>query len=88
MSKFSLRSARFRLLQPNKACVGANMRTVGSWGHYLQKKKKKIFDPNFFSNPTSPNLTSPPAFYEKKTILSYENQCVKYGPDPQIFDKY
>ena len=51
MSKFSLRSARFRLLQPNKACVGANMRTVGSWGHYLQQTKKKLDTEFFFFKP-------------------------------------
>lgn len=65
MSNFFLRSARFRLLQPNKACVGARMRTVGSWGHYLKKNKKK-FDAEFFFQ-TLPRQISPhPAFYIKK----------------------
>ena len=51
MSNFFLRSARFRLLQPNKACVGARMRTVGSWGHYLKNKIKKSLTLNFFFKP-------------------------------------
>ena len=63
MAGFFLKFARFRLLQPNRACVGAHIRTVGSWGHYGKKKEEKIETRHriFFLKPR----LAYPAFYEK-----------------------
>ena len=85
MSNFFSRSARFRLLQLNKECVGGHIRTVNSWGHYLRHDKKhEICHSEFLFK----SCLAYPAFYEKPLFSATKINSVEYGPDLQKFDKY